>query len=325
MKQLMQPDLPKRSADMPNPQSAIIPEPRESALFLVLRVRDAAAQRQSVANVLARVPALTEEVAALDPKAQLVSAVGIGSALWDVISPKKRPAGLRAFKPAAAEGRSAPATGGDILFHIISGRHDLNFELAIRLMRELGAAAEVLDEVHGFRYLDSRDLTGFIDGTENPKGAERADVALISGEDPDFAGGSFVFTQRYVHDLRKWMTLDVRDQERAIGRTKRDSEDLGDAKPPTAHISRVTIEEGGEELKIVRHSFPYGTVSEVGLFFIAYCRSLDIPERMLSRMFGSADDGMHDRLMEFTKPVSGATFFAPSLEMLKSLGKQGAH
>jgi porphyrinogen peroxidase len=156
-----------------------------------------------------------------------------------------------------ADGRSAPATGGDILFHIVSGRHDLNFELAEKLVRELGAAVEVLQEVHGFRYLDGRDLTGFIDGTENPKGTERATVALIGAEDIDFAGGSFIFAQRYIHDLGKWMALDTRDQERAIGRRKRDSEDLGDAKPPTAHIRRVTIEEDGKELKILRHSFPY--------------------------------------------------------------------
>jgi porphyrinogen peroxidase len=306
---------------VPDQQSAIIAEPRESALFLVLRVRDAVAQRQSAAHVLARTPSLTEELAALDPQAQLVSTVAIGPALWDVVSPQRRPAGLRAFRPVVADGRSAPATGGDILFHIVSGRHDLNFELALKLVRELGAALEVLEEVHGFRYLDTRDLTGFIDGTENPKGAERAAAALIGGEDSDFVGGSFVFTQRYVHDFRKWMALDTRDQERVIGRRKRDSEDLGDAKPPTAHINRVTIEENGKELKILRHSFPYGTVSEAGLFFIAYCRNLDIPERMLSRMFGTADDGIHDRLMEFTKPVSGATFFAPSLTVLKSLAK----
>ena len=310
---------------MPDPQSAIIPDPRESALFLVLGVRDAGAQCQSVARVLAQVPSLTEEVATLDPLAQLVSAVGIGSDFWDVVSPQRRPAGLRAFRSVMADDRGAPATGGDILFHIVSGRHDLNFELAEKLVRELGAAVEVLEEVHGFRYLDGRDLTGFIDGTENPKGTERATVALIGGEDIDFAGGSFIFAQRYVHDLGKWMALDTRDQERAIGRRKRDSEDLGDAKPPTAHISRVTIEEDGKELKILRHSFPYGTVSEAGLFFIAYCRSLDIPERMLSRMFGTAGDGMHDRLMEFTTPVSGATFFSPSLTVLKSLAKQGAN
>jgi putative iron-dependent peroxidase len=305
------------------PQTAIIPEPSESALFLLLRMRPAPDQLPSIARTLAQTPRITETLAATDRRAKLVSAVSIGSGFWDVLSPASRPAGLRPFAPITADGRTAPATGGDLLFHVISRRHDLNFELALRLKRALGDAAVVIDEIHGFRYLDARDLTGFIDGTENPKGKARADVALIGAEDREFAGGSYVFTQRYVHDLGKWATVDAKQQERIIGRTKSDSKELSaKAKPPTAHISRVTIEEKGEELKIVRHSFPYGTVSEAGLFFIAYCRTLDIPERMLKRMLGAAGDGLHDRLMEFTTPVSGATFFAPSLSVLRSFPRR---
>ena len=307
---------------MPEPQSAIIPEPGENALFLVLRVNDPSRDRSAVARALANIPAITAKIGAIDGRARLVSAAAIGSELWDVLSPKRRPAGLRPLIAISAGGLSAPATGGDLLVHIISRRHDLNFELATRIRRELGDAAGVMEEVHGFRYLDSRDLTGFIDGTENPKGRERAAVALIGAEDRNFAGGSYVFTQRYVHNLEKWSALGTREQEFAIGRRKRDSKELSARlKPPTAHVSRVTIEEDGEELKIVRHSFPYGTVSEAGLFFIAYCRTLNIPERMLQRMYGAAGDGLHDRLMEFTRPVSGATFFAPSLNVLRSLAR----
>ncbi|MBI3797762.1 MAG: Dyp-type peroxidase [Deltaproteobacteria bacterium] len=117
---------------------------------------------------------------------------------------------------------------------------------------------------------------------------------------------SCVFTQRYVHNLQKWATVPQKEQEKVIGRRKPDSTELSDRiKPPTAHISRVVIEEQGQELEIVRHSFPYGTVSESGLFFIAYTKTLDIPEKMLSRMMGTSGD-----------------FFAPSLEVLKSLGSR---
>lgn len=216
-------------------------------------------------------------------------------------------------------GRKAPNTNGDLLFHIISKRPDLNFELARRLMTELGETVEVMDDVTGFRYLDSRDLTGFI-GTQNPKGQARAAVALIGTEDPDFADGSYVFTQRYVHDLKKWATISIKEQEGAIGRRKRDSKELSDkVKPPTAHLSRGVIEEHGEELQIVRHSLPYGTVAEAGLFFIAYTKDLGIPEKTLSRMIGTTGDGLHDHLLEFTRAVSGATFFAPSLNVLRAL------
>ncbi len=308
---------------MPEPQTAIIPEPREFALFMILRAAASARDVHPLARIVSRLPSVSDELTAPAREAGLVSAVGFGSEYWDVLSPGKRPARLRPFKPLTAGGLSAPATGGDILIQLISRRHDLNFEVAARLRRELGEAVEVMDEVHGFRYLDTRDLTGFIDGTENPHTPEdRSDVALIGDEDPGFAGGSYVFTQRYVHNLKQWASLGTRDQELAIGRTKPDSEELpADIKPPTAHISRAVIEENGQELQIVRHSFPYGNLSEAGLFFIAYTRNLDIPEKMLRRIIGASGDGLHDRLMDFTQAVSGANFFAPSIEMLRSLAK----
>ena len=193
---------------MPSPQPGFIPAPSRNALFLVLRVLDPEKHGQSVARGAAGIPALGEKLGAADPRAKLVCTVSFGSEFWDVISPKQRPAGLRPFRAIAAQGRTAPSTGGDLLLHILSRRHDLNFELAMRLRNQLGDAVEVMDEVHGFQYLDSRDLTGFIDGTENPKGAgARARAALVGEEDPVFAGGSYVFTQRYVHDLRRWAAL----------------------------------------------------------------------------------------------------------------------
>ncbi len=309
---------------MPQPQAGIVPNPNPNALFLVLRVRDSATNGKAVAKIAASIPALAAKVSGVDPRANLVCTVSFGAQLWDVISPKKRPAGLRPFKAIKSGNLSAPSTGGDLLLHILSKRHDLNFELATWIRTQLGDIVEVMDEVHGFQYLDSRDLTGFIDGTENPKGnKDRTAVALIGKEDASFAGGSYVFTQRYVHNLKKWATVPLQEQEGAVGRKKKDSKELSDKlKPPTAHISRVVMEENGEELEVVRHSFPYGTVSESGLFFIAYTKNLDIPERMLSRMLGTAGDGVHDHLMDFTQAVTGATFFAPSLDIFKSLGSR---
>jgi len=304
-----------------DPQDGILPEPSESALFLVASVRDRARDGRAVARTLARTPELALELARSAPKGRLRSVVGLGTELWDAVSPERRPRGLRPFAEVEAGGRRAPATGGDLLLHASARRADLCFELAQQLRRALGDAVAVREEVHGFRYLDLRDLTGFIDGTENPKGRERVAVALIGREDPAFAGGSFAYTQRYVHELAKWNGLSVQEQEGIVGRRKRDSKELSDrAKPPTAHIARTVIEENGEELEIVRHSFPYGTTSEHGLFFIAYTNDLSRPEKMLRRMVGVSGDGLHDRLLEFTHAVSGATFFAPSLRVLRSLG-----
>jgi putative iron-dependent peroxidase len=178
----------------------------------------------------------------------------------------------------------------------------------------------VAKEIRGFRYRDSRDLTGFIDGTENPKGKARAVAALIGEEDRPFAGGSYVAVQRYVHDLERWRRLDDREQEQIIGRTKRGSVELPKKiKPQTAHISRVVIERDGAELQILRQSYPWGTVREAGLYFAAYTKSLDAFDLMLARMMGTTGDGLHDRLMEFSRAVTGATFFVPSLESISSL------
>ncbi len=305
------------------PQAGIIPEPNQHALFLVTKVNNPITTCETVARMVAGIPELVTTVGRHDPEAALVCTVSFGSGFWDVLSPGRRPKGLRPFTAIDLPGKNAPSTGGDILFHLISKRLDLNFELAKQVRSQLGEAIDVLDEVHGFRYLDSRDLTGFIDGTENPSGdEERAEVALIGDEDPDFASGSYVFTQRYVHNFPKWNTTPQNEQEGAVGRRKTDSEELSDeTKPPTAHISRVVIEENGEELEILRHSFPYGTTSEAGLFFIAYTKDLDITDKMLRRMLGASGDGLHDHLMDYTQAVSGAHFFAPSLGMLQALGK----
>lgn len=224
---------------MSQPQAGIIPEPSSFALFLVLRVRQPSKNGSTVARVSTQVPALVKKTGAIDPRAKLVGTLSFGAKYWDVISPRKRPAHLRAFKPVRSGSRTAPATGGDILLHFSSRRQDINFELATKIKHLLGDKVTVLDEVHGFRYLDKRDLTGFIDGTENPKGRERVAAALVGEEDPAFAGGSYVFTQRYVHNLKKWLGLSQIQQEKVIGRTKRHSRELSDrAKPPTA-ISAV--------------------------------------------------------------------------------------
>lgn len=159
----------------------------------MLRVPDAATNSKAVAKIAASIPTFTTKVSEIDPRAKLVCTVSFGSQFWDAISPQKRPAGLHPFKAIKSGPLSAPSTGGDVLLHILSKRHDLNFELATRIRTQLGDMVEVMDEVHGFQYLDSRDLTGFIDGTENPQGnKDRTAVAIIGKEDATFAGGSYL-------------------------------------------------------------------------------------------------------------------------------------
>jgi putative iron-dependent peroxidase len=305
---------------MATPQSAILPEAGSNGLFLTLHLqRHGTTALDQVRGAAVALPSLTAEIAAIDQGAGVVAALAFGMELWDALG-KEMPSGMHAFEPLGEGGLSAPATHGDLFLHVHSTREDLNFLLAKRIVSMLKGVVEGSDEVHGFQYLDCRDLTGFIDGTENPEGKEeRAKTALI--KEAPFAGGSFVITQRYIHELDRWEGLDDREQESIVGRTKPDSVELDDAvRPATAHISRVVIEEEGEELEIVRHSLPYGAASgEFGLIFVAYSRELATFDKMLQRMYGSSGDGLHDRLMEFSRPVTGAYFFAPSLELLAKL------
>lgn len=261
---------------------------------------------------------MTGEVAALDPAANLVSVIAFGAAVWDELYPAARPDGLAPFQAFADDGRSAPATDADIFLHLRADRRDLVFALTRRLRSALGDAVAVVEEVHGFRNLDSRDLTGFVDGTENPQGVEdRSSVALLS--DGEFAGGSFVNIQRYVHDLSSWEILSVREQEDIIARTKEDDvEYSSEQKPPTAHIKRVSIKVDGESLEILRHSMPYGTADEHGLYFVAYAARPDSFSRMLEAMIVADEAGHYDHLMDYSRAVTGAGFFAPPLEWLKS-------
>ena len=303
------------------PQSAIVPPDGPHALFLVIHLKSGA--EEAVRESAAALPKLLDELGSGDPQARLVGSLAFGPDLWQRLG-QPRPRHLKPFEAIDNGELHAPATGGDLLLHLHSARADLNFLAARRFLAPLHRWLERIEETPAFRYLDSRDLTGFIDGTENPQEEEeRREVALIGEEDSESAGGSYVIAQRYIHRLERWQAMPDSAQEEIIGRSKPDSVELGDeVKPATAHISRVVIEEDGEELEIVRHSLPYGRASgDAGLFFIAYARDLTIFEKMLSRMFGRSGDGLHDRLMEFTEPVSGAFFFAPSLEQLQGLSR----
>lgn len=305
---------------MAQPQSGLIPEANAHAIFLTLELARSEAAAVRCRDVLARLPGLTDEIAAQAPHDALTSVVAVGATAWQRVFPGGNPVGLVGFRSFADAGRLAPATAADLFVHLRSDRFDLCFELGRRLRAALGDTVRVIEDIHGFRYLDSRDLTGFVDGTENPHGdADRLRVAAIP--DGPFAGGSFVNVQRYVHALDKWGRLATPDQENVIGRTKADDiEFTGDRLPATAHIKRVSVKEDGKSLKILRHSMPYGTASEHGLYFVAYAARPDAFPRMLERMIVADDAGHYDHLMDYARAVTGAAFFAPARDWLEVQG-----
>ncbi len=248
--------------------------------------------------------------------------IGFGSHAWDRVFGKPRPAELHKFNEIKAEGRQAPSTPGDILFHIRAQRMDLCFELATQIMARLGPAVSPVDEIHGFRYFDSRDLIGFVDGTENPKGQAAADATLITDEDPMFAGGSYVIVQKYLHDLAGWNRLPTEEQEHIVGRTKLTDIELSETVKPTyAHNALTKIVEDGREVKILRDNMPFGHPGqkEFGTFFIGYSRSPRTVEQMLRNMFIGRPPGNYDRLLDFSRAVTGNLFFVPSATFLDNV------
>jgi putative iron-dependent peroxidase len=298
-----------------------------AAIFLVLTVKPGAENRAALRSFCGDLSALIRAVEFRDIEAGLSCVMGFGSEAWDRLFGNPRPAELHPFKEIRSGGRNAVATPGDMLFHIRAKRMDLCFELATQIMTRLGGAVEPVDEVHGFRYFDDRDLIGFVDGTENPRGQEAIDAVTIGAEDAKFEGGTYVIVQKYLHDMAGWDALSTEQQERIIGRKKLSDIELDAAvKPTCSHSSLTTIEENGVEVKILRDNMPFGrpTQGEFGTYFIGYSKSPSTIELMLQNMFIGRPPGNYDRLLDFSRAVTGNLFFVPAASFLDDVSDEAA-
>ena len=297
-----------------------------SAVFLVVTVNDRPGADARVRDAAADVNELVSSVGFRQAAAALTCVVGFGAGFWDRIRPAgaPRPAGLHPFTALTGAVHDAPATPGDVLFHIRAERADLTFELSRQIMAVIGPWVRVEDHVSGFRYFDARDLLGFVDGTANPTGRAAGAAALIGAEDPEFTGGSYVVVQKYLHDLAAWQALSTEHQERVIGRSKFDDIELDDAvMPDNSHVSLNTIlDADGEEQDILRDNMVFGDAGsgEYGTYYIAYAADPGVPEQMLRNMFIGDPPGNYDHILDVSKAVTGTQFFAPSLDLLESLG-----
>jgi putative iron-dependent peroxidase len=297
----------------PAESQAVLTPITEAAIFLVVTI-DAGAE-QDLVDLLADVSGLKRSVGFRIPEGELTCVTGIGSELWNRLFGSPRPAGLHPFRELTGAKHAAPSTPGDLMFHIRAHRLDLCFELAERLATRLRGLGRIIDEVHGFRSFDERDLLGFVDGTENPDGVAAHDAVVIGDEDPGFAGGTYVVIQKYVHDLTTWDALSVKEQELAIGREKLDDIELpDDVKPPNSHVALNTIiDEDGEQQQIMRFNMPFGRVgvAEFGTYFIGYAAKPDVIEQMLTNMFVGKPPGNYDRILDFSTALTGNLFFIP--------------
>ena len=304
----------------PRPQPVFAPLTR-AAIFLVVTVRPDAEAIDRVRDLCGALAGLIRSVGFRDLDGRLSCVMGLGSQAWDRLVPSSRPKELHPFLEIHGKHR-AVSTPGDVLFHIRATTMDLCFELATLIMQHLGDAVSVADEVHGFKYFDDRDLLGFVDGTENPSGDAAYDATVIGDEDLEYAGGGYVIVQKYVHDVAAWNAVPVETQEKMIGRYKLSNVELADdVKPSYAHNALTVIEEDGKQLQILRDNMPFGRPGsgEFGTYFCGYARTPSIIERMLTNMFVGNPEGNYDRILDFSRAVTGSLFFVPSATLLEKI------
>lgn len=251
------------------------------------------------------------------PVSRASCVMGIGHDAWLRLGlPQPLPKELVNFELIAGKKHTAIASNGDIHLHVRADNTSICYDMAAALAETLSPAADCIEEIHGFRYWDSRSILGFVDGTENPQGMDRELFAVVGDDDVTYKGGSYLFVQKYIHDLQAWKSLSTEAQERVIGRSKADDVEMADdVKPANSHIALANV---GDDLKIVRDNMPFGhmATNQMGTYFIAYASTFSTVQKMLTNMFVGVPDGNYDRILDFSTPKTGTLFFVPTFDML---------
>ena len=298
-------------------QPGVLSDPTAFAEYLTFVLTETNEPPAS-AEIMSR---LQDAVASLQQRgrdAGLTVTLGFSATAWQrLFADRPMPAKLRPFGELRDGPRHFPATAGDIFAMIKSEQMDLNFVAAKQLTRSLNGVAELTEDIQAFRYLDNRDMVDFVDGTENPTGELRAESVLVGEEDADYAGGSYLTVQCYVHLRDSWEAKETAYQEQVIGRTKPDDIELeGEAKPAWAHNEKSKVVIDGEEQRMFRQNRPFGNALEQGTMFVGFVRSADTVESSLKQMITADDNGDYDRLLDFVEARSGANYFVPPQRFL---------
>lgn len=300
--------------------------PNSNTLFSVWKWKEGADIKPAFEEVCGLMGNLNRSMSIRAVNSGASCVMGIGHDAWLALElPTPLPKELTRFKPIAGTKHIAVSTPGDLHFHLRATSTAICFDMAKAIAHVLTPVADCLEEIHGFRYWDGRSVIGFVDGTENPVGKERERFALIGTEDPAYQGGSYLFVQKYLHNLTAWESLPTEEQEKVIGRYKMsDVEMADDVKPSNAHSALANItDENGNDLKIVRDNMPFGypQKGEFGTYFIAYANTFSTTRKMLERMFLGEPAGHYDRLLDFSTAHTGTLFFVPTLEMLDAFSE----
>lgn len=301
---------------MNQPQSAIIPDHCQAAIYIEANV--VGGQTEAVKQACLQSLTLLKALQQSHPGQSLGLTIAFGAAFWQSLGHNGEGSQIKPFRTLG--NGLCPATQCDIMIHIQSMAHKINFALAGSVLAAFGDSIDVQNETHGFRLLEDRGLDGFVDGTENPQGDDNvANVGVIAeGQD---AGGSYIVLQKYLHDLNKWNAVDIERQEACVGRSKQANEEFSkDVRLPESHLGRTNLKENGVGLKIVRRSLPFGTLTgEHGLMFIAYCARLHNIDEQLKHMFGEFDGKTDLLLQHMSTAVRSAYYYAPGVERLRNL------
>ncbi|WP_371376233.1 Dyp-type peroxidase [Thalassotalea aquiviva] len=308
---------------MAREQFGVCAEPNLHSYYLLFNVLDG--KNDYLRKALSQLPDMVEQYSHQFSESNLNTVIAIGATYWDDFYPQARPKNLRPFRPMASDDRIAVATHFDLFIEIRSDRADVNHIVSTKVCELLSEAVELVEQVKGFRFLDGRDLTGFVLGSDNPKGMHKRTVALVKEhDDPIFASGSYVHMQRYKHNLSLWQSLSTKQQEDIYGRSKRDNiEYKPEDKAETSHSARTNLTDQDEQpVEILCQSMPYGHMKTQGLFFLSYCQSPDNFELILQSMIVGDEHGHTDHLLKYTQAETGAAFFAPSLDFLAHLAER---
>ena len=304
-----------------NKSQSVTDYPNNNTIFMVWNFKDQTDIKPAFEKICSLVNNLNKSFTIRIPDGRSSCVMGIGHDAWIKLQlPTPLPKELVNFESINGGKHSAKATSGDLHFHLRGLNMAICFDMATAISNVLQPVAECLDEIHGFRYWDGRSIIGFVDGTENPIGEERKFFAVVGDEDSTYKGGSYLFVQKYFHNMKNWESLSTEDQEKVIGRYKMNDIEMDDnVKPDNSHSALTSItDENGNDLKIVRDNMPFGNPSkgEVGTYFIAYASTFSTTKKMLENMFIGNPPGNYDRILDFSTAQTGALFFVPTLEVL---------
>jgi putative iron-dependent peroxidase len=295
--------------------------PNNNTIFMVWKFKNEDNIKSVFEKLCALVGNLNNSYNIRIPDGRTSCVMGVGHDAWIKLGlPTPLPKELLTFEPIEGAKHTAISTAGDLHFHLRAQNSAICFDMAMAISKVLELVAECLEEVHGFRYWDGRSIIGFVDGTENPVGGERQLFAVVGEEDLAYKGGSYLFVQKYFHNMKNWENLSTEDQEKVIGRSKmNDIEMEDDVKPANSHSALTAItDENGNDLKIVRDNMVFGNPSkgEVGTYFIAYASTFSTTKKMLENMFLGNPPGNYDRILDFSTAQTGTLFFVPTLDLL---------